>query len=93
MISQKLHQEIIIMCYAEISSLFAMMNNPKYRGDKFTWEDFPDMAKGLCTAKVHFLVEYSGKRKQQKQQKQQIEKMAEKYALEIANTLYKIIVE
>lgn len=37
-VSQKKKLEIANICYANVSADFAMMINPKFRGDKFTWE-------------------------------------------------------
>lgn len=37
-LSQKKRLEIANVCYANVSSEFAMFNNPKYRGPNFTWE-------------------------------------------------------
>lgn len=38
MLSQKKKLEIANICYANVSSDFAMMLNTKYQGSKFTWE-------------------------------------------------------
>ena len=38
MISDKKRLEIANVCYANVSGEFAMFMNPKYRGDKFTWQ-------------------------------------------------------
>ena len=78
---KSLEKDIIISCYATISELFAMMHNPKYRGPNFTWENFPEMTKSLCEAKIHISVVYKSK------YKNEVEKFAGKCALDIANVL------
>lgn len=32
--------QIANICYANVSALFAMFTNPKYRGPNFTWDWF-----------------------------------------------------
>lgn len=40
MFSEKQRLKIILACYANVSSEFAMFSNPKYRGENFSWEWF-----------------------------------------------------
>ena len=40
MISEKKRLEIANICYANVAGEFAMFNNPKYRGENFTWDWF-----------------------------------------------------
>lgn len=42
-ISKTKRLEIANICYAEVSSRFAIFNNPKYRGPNFSWDNFAEM--------------------------------------------------
>lgn len=38
-------QQIALIIHANVSGLFAMMLNDKYRGSKFKWSNFPDICR------------------------------------------------
>jgi hypothetical protein len=48
MIDKKMKSAIALYCYAAVGNWFAGMQNPKNRGDKFTWEGFPAMMERHC---------------------------------------------
>jgi hypothetical protein len=43
MLSTSKKLQIANICYANVSSSFAMFCNPKYRGANFQWDKFKDM--------------------------------------------------
>jgi hypothetical protein len=43
MVSDKKRLEIAKVVYANVASDFALFMNPKYRGEKFTWDTFVAM--------------------------------------------------
>lgn len=52
MLSTKKIVEIELVCHAIVGDMMAMMLNPRYRGDKFTWEYFPEMMAKKCRVQV-----------------------------------------
>ena len=79
MISDKKRLEIANICYANVAGEFAMFNNPKYRGENFTWtwfiqhcEDEADLWMMISNVRGH---------------KASIRHAAKNYAKEIAETL------
>jgi hypothetical protein len=49
-------KDVALACYAMVSSTFAMMHNPKFRGPKFTWENFPEMMAERCKVEIFIYV-------------------------------------
>ena len=81
---KELHQiRIANQCYAVVSDMFAMFLNDKMRGDKFTWDKFPDMAARICALQVALNV------KNAKKDEEKYEIKAEEYGREIATHLIK----
>lgn len=87
MISDKTKNAISLFCYATVSHMFAAMHNPRYRGDKFTWEGFPDWMESKCVAEVHVSVLYPEK------QKKEVKEHAALTGKRIAQELVKIMEE
>jgi hypothetical protein len=56
MLSNKKKMEISLVCHAAVGNMMATMSNPKYRGDNFTWERFPEMMAGYCQTQVFMCV-------------------------------------
>ena len=79
MISTKKRMEIANICYANVAGSFAMFTNPKYRGEKFTWERFPEMMEREADLwmMLHLV----------KGKKDEVNALAKKFAREIAETL------
>ncbi|MBB4865427.1 hypothetical protein HNP46_004308 [Pseudomonas nitritireducens] len=40
-LSDKVKIQSALFCYSYVSHSFASMQNPKYRGEKFSWETWP----------------------------------------------------
>jgi hypothetical protein len=81
--NQNKRYQIANVCYAIVSGNFAMFCNPKYRGDKFKWENFADMQKEHCELHVWLHIQIP---KDQKIKKE-IEETAANFAYEIAENL------
>lgn len=60
MISEKNMDKVSLVCHATVAHMFAMFCNAKYRGDKFTWSNFPDMMASQCDTQV-FMANIKGK--------------------------------
>lgn len=56
--------KVSLVCHATVSHMFAMFCNPKYRGEKFKWENFPDMMAGQCETQV-FLANIKGRNQEE----------------------------
>ena len=41
-----------LACWAMVANMFAMFHNPRMRGAKFTWEEFPTMMEEHCTVHI-----------------------------------------
>lgn len=65
MLSTKKITEIELICYATVGHMMAVMHNPRYRGAKFTWEDFPEMMASHCEMQVTMSCVMSPKLEQQ----------------------------
>lgn len=87
MLSDKTQNAISLFCYVTVSNAFAAMHNPRYRGDKFTWEGFPDMMEGQCGCQVHLSVLYPEK------QKEKVKEHAALTGKRIAQELVKVMEE
>lgn len=70
-------------CYAVVSDMFATFLDVKMRGEKFTWDKFPDMMASLCPRYVALNVKYL------KKDEAEYETKAEEYGREIATRLIK----
>ena len=84
MISEKKNNQITLIAYATVSNLFAMFHNPKMRGEKFTWNDFPKIASDMVGTQVFCNVVVKGKKQQL-----EIEERGKKIGFEIAEKLVK----
>lgn len=82
MLPRKKKLEIANICYANVSSDFAMMQNPKYQGSKFTWEGW--VARVQREADLWLILnDVKGNTKAN-------EALARKYAKEIAERLVEL---
>jgi hypothetical protein len=79
MISDKKRLEISNVCYTNVAGDFAMFANPKFRGENFTWDEFPKRCEELA---VHWMDIYNVRG-----DKQMINDTAKQYAREIAARL------
>lgn len=81
---RELHQiRIANHCYATVCHMFAMFLNDKMRGDKFTWDKFPDMMATSRAIQVALNVKHT------KKDEIEYEAKAEQYGREIATRLIK----
>lgn len=87
MISDRTKNAISLFCYVTVSNAFAAMHNPRYRGDKFTWEGFPDMMERKCNSEFHLSVLYP------EDQKEEVKEHAALTGKRIAQELVKIMEE
>ncbi|WP_338924975.1 hypothetical protein V0M98_35795 (plasmid) [Pseudomonas silesiensis] len=46
--SERVQTRIALFCYAAVSRQFAEMQNPRNRGQAFTWETFPERMATHC---------------------------------------------
>jgi hypothetical protein len=79
MISDKKRLEIANICYANVAGEFAMFMNPKYRGDKFTWDWWVKHCEDSAVDWM-FIHNVRG-------HKETVKETAKQYALEIAQRL------
>jgi hypothetical protein len=79
MLGSKKKLEIANVCYANVSGLFAMFTNPKYRGKNFTWKYFIEHCEENADLWL-VLANIKGK-------KEEINAQAKIYAKEIAERL------
>lgn len=86
-LSDKTQNAISLFCYSAVSRTFASMHNPRYRGDKFTWEGFPDMMERHCGVQVHLSVLCP------KDQEEEVKKHASLTGKRIAQELVKVMEE
>jgi hypothetical protein len=49
-------KDVALVCYAMVSSTFAMMHNPRFRGPNFNWDEFADMMKERCEKEIFIYV-------------------------------------
>lgn len=84
MLSQKMTNQIALIAYATVSNLFATFHNPKMRGEKFTWDKFPDIAESMVATQVFCNVVCKSQNKQK-----EAEEQGKKFAREIATRLVK----
>lgn len=77
MLSNKRHQLATQIGYDVAISNFVLFLNPKYRGEKFTWDDLPSIVDKW--AKLH--VELQGKNKKDLKEMQEVASKAAKYKL------------
>jgi hypothetical protein len=85
MLSAKKRLEIANICYANVAGEFAMFNNPKFRGPKFTWERWIEHCEDAAEGWM-FINDVSGDMKQ-------IVALAREYAKEIAERLVGYLTE
>ena len=81
-ISKTKRLEIANVCYANVSSQFAMFNNPKYRGPNFTWQNFSAMM--VREADLWMIIHHVCTASKNKDE---IDDLARQYAKEIADRL------
>lgn len=81
MLGSKKKLEIANVCYANVSGLFAMFINPKYRGPNFTWKYFIEHCEENADLWL-MIANIKGK-------KDEINVQAKIYAKEIAERLVK----
>ena len=48
MLPKSVQSNVALSCYAIVANRFAEFHNPKYRGSKFNWDNFPEMMKSSC---------------------------------------------
>lgn len=68
MLSTKIHQQVTLIAYATVSNMFATFHNPKMRGEKFTWDKFPDIAERMTETQVMMGIVINNKVKQKEAQ-------------------------
>lgn len=83
MISDKKRLEIANVCYANVAGDFAMFTNPKYRGENFSWERFPDM----CERHAEGWMFIHGVSRSGAKNENEVKQTAKQYAKEIAQRL------
>lgn len=49
-------KDVALACYAIVSSTFAMMTNPKYRGPNFAWDEFAEWMGEKCETEIFIYV-------------------------------------
>jgi len=77
------------ICYANVSGLFAMFNNPKNRGSNFTWEFFVRH----CEEESEIWLVVNDLLTSNNQINIERKELAKKFAKEIAETLVKRLTE
>lgn len=75
--------QIELLCYSYISSMFAMFHNPRYRGKNFTWDKFPEMCVTHCQEQIFLSLNISPKFEKR------YKNIAKAISLEIANRMVK----
>lgn len=80
--------QVTLFCHSFVGTMFAEMHNPKYRGDGFTWDNFPDMVERLCKVSVYQSVVFKNDKLSNK-----YSEMAGKLGKEIATQLVKRMTE
>lgn len=83
MISKNQQMHVANVCYANIASQFAMFNNPKFRGENFTWEWWIDN----CERDATLWMMTANVRAKTAKDKPELDALAKRYAREIATTL------
>ena len=81
MISDKKRLEVANVCYANVSSMFAMFCNDAYRGPNFKWANFCDMM--VREADLWMMIHNV------RGNKDEIHDLARQYAHEIAERMIK----
>lgn len=73
--------EIANICYAEVSGRFALFQNPKYRGPRFSWDNFAEQCEEFSQdwMLIHNV----------RGHKESIRDTAKQFSLEIAERLVK----
>lgn len=51
-LTQREIQQVDNICHVVVARLFASFHNPKFRGDKFSWNNFPNMMESYCMNQV-----------------------------------------
>ena len=88
MLSAKITNQITLVAYATVSNLFATFHNPKMRGEKFTWDNFPDIAQSMVATQVFMSVVIKDNKKQ-KEAEEYGKKIAYQIAENLVNTMTK----
>jgi hypothetical protein len=86
MLSQKITNQITLIAYATVSNLFAAFHNPKMRGEKFTWDKFPDIAESMVATQVFCNVVCKSQNQQQKAEEQG-KKVGREIAINLVNKM------
>lgn len=80
-------RDIEFYCCSYVGTMFSMMLNPKFRGENFTWENFPNMVANLCEVGVHLEISSSP------MQKDAVGEYARKMAINYAEKYVKNMME
>ena len=88
MLSQKINNQVTLIAYATVSNLFATFQNPKMRGEKFSWDKFPEIAESMVATQVFCNVVCKDSKKQK-----EAEMQGKKMGREIAANLVKQMIQ
>jgi hypothetical protein len=86
MLSLKLQNQVALVAYATVSSLFATFHNPKMRGANFTWENFPELAESHVATQSFMSIVAPTKKIQE-----EVEEHARKTGRQIAENLVSLM--